>query len=83
MKKKGIIYKAQNRENGDVYIGATTKTVEERKADHIQKSEIGTGSYFQEAIGTFGPEAFSWEQIENQCQVALGRGSGTRTRGHP
>ncbi|MDB4271072.1 GIY-YIG nuclease family protein [bacterium] len=69
MKKKGIIYKAQNKENGQVYIGATTKTVEERKADHIQKSEVGTGSYFQEAISTFGAEAFSWEQIDTANDV--------------
>ncbi len=69
MKKKGIVYKVQNKENGKVYIGATTKTVEERKQDHIQKSEIGTGSYFQEAIGTYGPGAFSWEQIDTANDI--------------
>lgn len=69
MKKKGVIYKAQNKKNGKVYIGATTKTVEERKTDHIQKSEIGTGSYFQKAIGTLGPEAFTWEQIDTANDV--------------
>lgn len=64
MKKEGIIYKAQNKKNGMVYIGATAKSLKQRKADHIQKAQNGTGSYFQEAIGTYGAEAFSWEQID-------------------
>ena len=55
MKKKGIIYLAQNKENDEVYIGTTTKTVEERKADHIQKSNNGSGGYFQEASGPMVP----------------------------
>lgn len=62
--KKSIIYKAQNKKNGKVYIGATNKTLEKRQKDHEQKSKNGIGSYFQEAIGTFGPEAFHWEQID-------------------
>tara|TARA_R110000868_G_scaffold409459_2_gene694973 strand:+ start:1514 stop:2161 length:648 start_codon:yes stop_codon:yes gene_type:complete len=61
---KRIIYKAQNKENGMIYIGATTVSIEKRKADHEQKSKNGIGGYFQEAIGTFGPEAFNWEQID-------------------
>lgn len=59
-----IIYKAQNIDTGKTYIGATTKSLEERKKDHIQKSNKKGGSYFQEAIGTFGSESFSWEQID-------------------
>jgi hypothetical protein len=59
-----IIYKAENTLTGEVYIGATTKSLEERKKDHIQKSNKKVGSYFQEAIGTHGPEAFTWEQLD-------------------
>jgi group I intron endonuclease len=59
-----IIYKATNLLTKEVYIGATTKSVEDRKIDHLQKSEKKVGSYFQEAIGTYGPEAFQWEQID-------------------
>ncbi len=59
-----IIYKVVNSQTNDVYIGATTKSLEERKADHLQKSNKKVGSYFQEAIGTYGPEAFTWEQID-------------------
>ncbi|WP_281227590.1 NUMOD1 domain-containing DNA-binding protein [Flavobacterium aquiphilum] len=59
-----IIYKAENTFTGEVYIGATTKSLEERKQDHLQKSNKKVGSYFQEAIGTYGPEAFNWEQLD-------------------
>lgn len=59
-----IIYKAENTLTGEVYIGATSKSLKERKQDHIQKANKKVGSYFQEAIGTYGPEAFTWEQID-------------------
>lgn len=48
----------------EVYIGATTKSIEERKTDHLQKASKKVGSYFQEAIGTYGPDAFKFEQID-------------------
>ncbi len=64
-----IIYKAVNFQSSEVYIGSTSKSVEVRKADHIQKSNKGIGSYFQEAIGTYGPEAFTWEQIDTANDV--------------
>lgn len=60
----GIIYKVINTETNQVYIGATTKSIEERKIDHIQKANKKVGSYFQEAIGTYGSDAFTWEQID-------------------
>lgn len=60
-----IIYKAQNTFTGEVYIGATTKSIEERKSDHIHKANNEIGSYFQEAIATYGTNAFQWEQIDS------------------
>jgi hypothetical protein len=48
--KNYIIYRAQNIFTNEVYIGATTKSIEERKTDHIQKANKEIGSYFQEAI---------------------------------
>jgi len=68
-----IIYKALNSITQEVYIGATTKSLEKRKRDHIQKATKKVGNYFQEAIGTYGPEAFYWEQIdtaENSNELA-------------
>lgn len=59
-----IIYKVTNTITKEVYIGATTKSLEERKIDHLQKANKKVGSYFQEAIGTYGPDAFTWEQID-------------------
>lgn len=64
MESNYIIYKAVNTITDEVYIGATTKSIDERKADHIQKAKKKVGSYFQEAIGTYGPDAFTWEQID-------------------
>lgn len=64
-----IIYKAQNTFTSESYIGATTKSIEERKADHLSKAERGIGSYFQEAIGTYGSDAFTWEQIDTAITI--------------
>lgn len=61
---KSIIYKVVNTVTNEVYIGATTKSLEDRKIDHYQKANKKVGSYFQEAIGTYGLEAFYWEQID-------------------
>ena len=64
-----ILYKAQNTITGESYIGATTRSIEERKADHLQKSNRGLGSNFQEAIGTYGSDAFTWEQIDTAITI--------------
>lgn len=69
MIENAIIYKVENTKNGKVYIGATTKELEERKSDHIQKAKNDSGSYFQEAISTFGPEFFEWKQIDTANNI--------------
>ena len=61
---EGIIYKATNTLNGEVYIGATTQNIEERIQDHYQKSSSGSNVKFHEAINTYGADAFQWEQID-------------------
>jgi group I intron endonuclease len=58
------IYKATNKENNLVYIGSTTKSLEERIEDHLNKANNQKGSDFQEAIGTYGSESFVWEIID-------------------
>jgi len=65
METKKIIYKVTNIFTNEVYIGATSKSIEERKKDHTQKAYNNTGSYFNSEIRTYGPEAFEWEQIDN------------------
>ena len=70
MKKKNyIVYKAQNLENGLVYIGATTKDIDVRRRDHIKKSNSENRNEFQEAISTYGAEAFIWEEIATAASV--------------
>lgn len=61
---KKIIYKATNVITGMKYIGTTSKTVDERKRDHKQKAKKRVGGDFQEAIRTYGSEAFEWVQID-------------------
>lgn len=61
---KGVIYKVVNKETKEVYIGVTSDSIEERKKDHIRKANDKIGHKFQEAIGTYGPDAFIWEQID-------------------
>jgi group I intron endonuclease len=64
MEKKGIIYTVTNKETKMVYVGLTTKSIEERKKDHIKKSKKGKSYAFQNALGTYGSGAFKWEQID-------------------
>ena len=64
MYKKGIVYKVTNKVNGMYYVGVSTKTLEERKKDHIKNSNKGKAYAFQNAIGTYGADAFKWEQID-------------------
>lgn len=63
-KPAGIIYTVTHKNSGATYVGVTTKSIEERKQDHLQKARNGTGHYFQEAIATHGPDAFRWEQVD-------------------
>ena len=62
--RKNIVYKVTNNETKQVYVGITTKSIEDRKRDHLQKSKKGIGHLFQNAIATYGEEAFKWEQID-------------------
>lgn len=59
-----IIYKAQNILTKECYIGATTKSIEERKQDHIQKANTGSSYKFHCGITTTGAENFTWEQLD-------------------
>ena len=62
--KSFIIYKAENTQNGFVYVGATKKSIEDRKKDHLKKSKKGKSYAFQNSIATYGADAFKWEQID-------------------
>ncbi|WP_053971149.1 GIY-YIG nuclease family protein [Mangrovimonas sp. ST2L15] len=62
--KKYYIYRATNTLTNESYVGVTRNGIEKRKRNHIQKANNGTGHQFQEAIATYGPDAFDWEQID-------------------
>jgi group I intron endonuclease len=64
MMKNNIVYKVTNLETEEVYVGITTKSIEDRKKDHLKKSKKGKSYAFQNAIATYGAEAFKWEQID-------------------
>lgn len=59
-----IIYKAENTFTNEVYVGATTKTLVERKKDHIIKMYNGSDVCFHQAIQTFGSQSFVWSVID-------------------
>lgn len=58
------IYRIVNTINGDSYIGATTKDIQLRWNDHVQKSEKKIDTKFYKAIEDFGPQAFQIELID-------------------
>jgi len=59
-----IVYLAQNKINGKQYVGYTTKTLEERKQQHIYSSNsISSGHYFylfKQAIRKYNADNFEW-----------------------
>jgi len=60
-----IIYKVENIITEEVYVGATTKSLEERKSDHLQKSNKGSNGYFHQAISTYGSDQFIWVELDS------------------
>lgn len=56
-----IIYEVVNKENGKVYVGLTTKTLEQRKRAHLNSAKRGSTSYFHKAIRKYGEDAFEWD----------------------
>lgn len=67
--ENGIIYKVTNIKTEEKYIGATTKSIEERQQDHFRKSETNNCYKFQNAISTYGKDAFVWEQIDTASSI--------------
>ena len=60
-----IIYKAENTFTGEVYVGATTKSLVERKNDHLQKSNRSSDIFFHQAIGTYGADSFVRTEVDS------------------
>lgn len=58
-----IVYKATNSANGKSYIGKTTRSLEQRKKEHIAKSKKGSMLPFHSAIRKYGDDNFTWNTI--------------------
>lgn len=69
------IYIAINKVNENVYVGQTTKTVEQRKQKHFQEARSesnGTrrkSSYFHNAIRKYGEDAFEFMQLDEASSL--------------
>ena len=53
-----------NKINGKMYIGQTTKTLEERMKRHIYISKHDPKTHFQKALNKYGAENFIFEELE-------------------
>ena len=64
-----IVYKAENTVTGEVYVGATSKSLIERKNDHLQKSSKGSDGFFHQAIRTYGSDSFVWTEVDSASSI--------------
>jgi group I intron endonuclease len=61
----GIVYKATCKVNQKVYIGVTSKSLNERIAGHVKLSKRKNPKYlFNKAIKKYGIENFLFEKID-------------------
>ena len=59
-----IFYKATSKLNGKVYIGMTGNTLQERKEDYKEEMKKQKKRKFVRALGYFGMDRFTWEEIK-------------------
>jgi group I intron endonuclease len=57
----GLVYKATNIINNNIYIGKTLLELEKRKQRHFIMSNNNSNLYFHRAIHKYGKENFQWE----------------------
>ena len=63
----GYIYKITNTINNKIYIGQTTKTIQERFDAHIKKAKAHVNRYLYDAMNHYGYDKFIVEEIE-ECE---------------
>lgn len=57
---KMIVYKAENKVNGNCYIGKTAYALKTRKACHLSYARKNKNTYFHKAIRKYGEVNFEW-----------------------
>ena len=60
-----IIYKSTNNITGKIYIGQTTKSLEQRIKGHIKESKIDSNRPFMLSINKYGEDNFTFETIDS------------------
>jgi len=60
-----IIYKSTNKITGKIYIGQTTKNLEQRIKGHIKESKIDKNRPFLSSINKYGEDNFIFETIDS------------------
>lgn len=72
---KIIIYKITNKINNKLYVGFTSKSIDERVTRHIQESKnVNSPAYnyiLKQAIRKHGIDNFHWEVIEEMYNVTF------------
>jgi group I intron endonuclease len=58
-----IIYKVTNTINGKIYVGKTTKSLDERKKSHLKSIRLNVKTKFYNAIRKYGVVFFIWEEL--------------------
>ena len=58
-----IIYKVKNIWTGEVYIGASTNSMQQRKLDHLERASRGEKGKLYQALASW-TNAFVWTQID-------------------
>jgi group I intron endonuclease len=59
-----IIYKVTNKLNSKVYIGQTSKSLNERKRAHYKQSRLRSKTNFHRALAKYSILDFTWEEIK-------------------
>jgi group I intron endonuclease len=62
-----LIYSAKNKINGKLYVGKTSKSLDERKHRHIEESK-NPKFLFHKAILRYGVDSFEWSVLE-ECKT--------------
>ena len=58
-----LIYEAYNTKNGKSYIGLTTKTLSNRKSQHLRSAKSNSKSHFHKALRKYGESVFEWSIV--------------------
>ena len=60
-----LVYKVVNNANDKVYVGATTLTLDQRKAEHFKKFRSKSRNHpFYQALHEIGWDNFNWKVVE-------------------